>query len=309
MRTPESFSPAERFGAIRSVTPVSVGLSGAGVYAVATETGDFFLRRSAGVDESFARMLAAQNAAAGEGIAPPIIFADETLGVTIAEKANGVSIGAALARPDVRPLVLRTVAETLARLHAIAAPELPRTEPSLARSVWGPQASRDGFPAWAKSFDAHLDAAETALANDQRRVFSHNDVNPVNLIWDNAKVWLVDWEHASLAHPYSDLAIFSMFAILSDADALALLAIQEGASIAPEQRETFLALRNMVRMIYGAVFLRLIPDLKTVAFTNRDATPPLAECYGRMAAGTLDVRTPAGQALLGTAILRQVEPK
>lgn len=142
------------------------------------------------------------------------------------------------------------------------------------------------------------------MEQDQRRVFSHNDVNPVNLLWDDARVWMVDWEHASLAHPYSDLAIFTMFAILSDDDALALLSVQEGTAIAPDQRGTFLALRNMVRMIYGAVFLRLIPDLTAIAFA--DPTPTLAECYGRMAAGTLDVQTPAGQALLGAAILRQV---
>jgi aminoglycoside phosphotransferase (APT) family kinase protein len=306
MRTPESFFPAARFGAIRSVTPVSVGLSGAGVYAVATESGEFFLRLNT-PDAAFARMLAAYRAAAAQGIAPGIVFVNEALGVTITEKANGVAIGTALARPDIRPAVLHGVAQTLARLHAIPAPDLPRTDSGLARSVWSTQTIRDGFPAWAKPFGTRLDVAEAALAKDQRRVFSHNDVNPVNLIWDDARVWMVDWDHASLAHPYSDLAIFAMFAMLPDEDAVALLAVQEGAAITSEQRATFLALRDMIRMIYGAVFFRLIPDLTAVAFTDRATTPTLAECYGMMAGGTLDLRTPAGQALLGAAILRQVE--
>ncbi len=306
MRTPESFFPVARFGAVKTVTPVTGGLSGAGVYAVTTEAGEFFLRLHAGGREGFDEMLAAQRLAAKEGIAPNVISVDETAGAVVTEKANGIPIGAALARREVRPVVLRSVAETLARLHAIPAPDFPHPDSTLGQYTWDQQSLRDGFPDWAKPLGACIGSANAALAKDRRRVFSHNDVNPANLLWDGSQVWMVDWERAALAHPYMDLAIFSVFAILPDEDAVELLSVQERSPIEAEQRHTFLSLRNYARVVYGVVFLRLIPDLTEVAFMSREATASLSDCYGQLARGALDLRTPAGQALFGAAILRQI---
>lgn len=305
MRSPESFFPAGRFGAVKSVTPVSMGLSGAGVFAVTTGAGEFFLRLQAAGEQGLEPLLTAQRLAAAHGIAPGIVLADEDAGAVVMEKAQGMPIGAALGQPAIRPQVLRGVAAALARLHAIAAPDLPPSDPALAAAIWNQQSGRDGFPAWARPLGEFIAAGDAALAQDRRRVFSHNDVNPANLLWDGTQVWMVDWERAALSHPYMDLAIFSIFAILSDDDALALLALQEDAVLAPGRQQMFLLLRNYARAIYGAVFLRLIPDLTAITFRDRDETPDLAECYGLMGRGALDPRMPAGQALLGAAMLRQ----
>lgn len=307
MRSPESFFAGNRFGGVKSVEPISTGLSGAGVYAVTTDAGEFFLRLSAQGQEGFDEMLATLNLAAREGIAPKVVFADDNAGAIVTEKVIGIPIGAALAQPGVRQHVLRSVAETLGSLHAIPAPHLPVMEPSLGQSIWDQQSRRDGFPTWAKPSGACVMSGGTALAKDQRRVFSHNDANPANLIWDGSRVWMVDWERAALAHPYIDLATFSVFAVLPDEDALGLLSVQERSPILVEQREMFLLLLNYVRAIYGAVFLRLIPDLTVVEFAEREKTPTLPECYGLIGKGSLELRTPAGQALLGAAILRQVD--
>jgi hypothetical protein len=94
---------------------------------------------------------------------------------------------------------------------------------------------------------------------------------------------------------------------LPDDDALGLLALQEQGPIEAENRATFICLRDYVRVVYGAVFLRLVGDLTTVAMASRTETPTLAECYGKMAAGSLDIQSSQGQALLGAAMLRQVE--
>lgn len=306
MRTPESFFPVAQFGAVKMVTPVSTGLSGADVYAVETETGAFFLRLHGAANAGLGEMLAAQRLAAKEGVAPKIIFADEGFGAVITEKAPGMPIGAALTRPQVRPLVLRSLAETLARLHAIAAPNISPADASLMRAIWDQQSRRKGFPDWAMRFGTCIDIADKALASDARRVFSHSDLNPANLLWDGTQVWLLDWEHAALAHPYMDLAIFSIFAILSDRDAVDLLAIQEGSAIEAGERDLFMALRNYARAIYGAVFFRLIPDLAGMAFKSQDATPTLQDCYGLLARGGLDMRSPARQAQFGAALLRQM---
>ncbi len=160
MRTPEGFFPAERFGAVKMVTPVSDGLSGAGVFAVTTETGAFFLRLNAPGRVGFGEMLVALRLAAEEGIAPKVVFADEDAGAVITEKAPGIPVGAALSQPEIRPRALRSVAETLGRLHAIPAPDLPLMAAAQGQSIWDQQSGRDGFPDWARPLGACISAGD-----------------------------------------------------------------------------------------------------------------------------------------------------
>jgi aminoglycoside phosphotransferase (APT) family kinase protein len=307
MRTPESFFASNRFGIVKSVKSMPVGVSAAKVFAVTTEAGEYILRLSMPGRENFDAMVAAQKLAANQGIAPNIIFADENAGALVMEKANGISVAAALAHPESRPEVLRKVAATFARLHKISAPGLPVFDPVRGQEIWEQQARRDGFPSWAQQQGGHIYAGVDVLDSDQRRVFGHNDVNPTNMLWDGQHVSLIDWESASLSHPYIDLAIFSTFTILPDEDAFALLSIQEDTPIEREQRRTFSTLLNYVRAIYGAVFLRLVADLSVVTFTNCDETLTLSQCYALLRKGELDLRTPSGQALFGAAILRQID--
>ncbi len=138
-------------------------------------------------------------------------------------------------------------------------------------------------------------------------VLSHGDLNPGNVIWDGERVWLVDWQEAGLAHPYLDLSCLSIFLNLADEDALGLLAAQERTAITAGERAVFMAFRDLARIAYGAVFLRLVPDLTAVQFDSRAETPTLGQCYKMMAAGKLAVGSPSGQALIGAALLRQVD--
>ena len=305
MKNPESYFPASRFGAVKMVTPVTAGLSGAGVYAVTTEAGEFFLRiPAAGVDD-LSWMIAAQRLAADRGVAPQVISVDEETGAVVSAKAGGEQLGIALRQPNVRARALRSVAEALAALHGISAPDFRPLDISVGQAVWEEQSARTGFPDWARPLGKFISLGLAALAGDKRRVFSHNDANPANLLWDGSHICLVDWERAALAHPYIDLATVSNFVNLSDDDAVGLLAIQESAEITAEQRAIFVALRNFLRVVYGAVFLRLVPDLAAIGFQGRDETPTLSECYVLMGKGELNPMTPLGQARFGLALFRQ----
>lgn len=305
MRNPESFFPVARFGAVKAVTAVTAGLSAEGVYGVTTDAGEFFLRLHPAGRSGFAEMVAAQRLAAEQSIAPDVILVDEAAGAIISARVEGAPFGMALAQPDIRPRALRNLAETLARLHAIPAPDLPPFDLSLGQALWDEQSRRRGFPAWATPLGAFIISGNAALSSDERRVLSHNDVNPANLLWDGMQVWMVDWESAALAHPYLDLATFATFANFSDDEAIDLLAIQEGSAINYGQRTTFISLRNLARVLYGAVLFSLIPDLAEIDFKSRDETPALPECYVRLVKGELDLKTSVGRALLGAAILRQ----
>jgi aminoglycoside phosphotransferase (APT) family kinase protein len=306
---PRSFFPAARFGDVRDVRPISVGLSGAAVYSVTTSTGEFVLRVQGEDRSAWANSVAMHRLAADHGIAPSLEFVDDARAATVSAKAPGMPFAAALAQPAVRPVALANLVKRLAALHAIPliASTGPKFTPAFAESFWRSQVLRPGFPGWATSLGARLAEACSLVASDPRKVFSHGDLHPANILWDGARVWLLDWERAGLLHPYSDLATLSNFMNLPEDAALALLEAQEGTAIGEEEQRMFRAARERGRIIYGAVFLSLVPDLTQFPLASREATPTLTQCYQRMAAGTLSPSTAEGQAVIGAALLRQNE--
>jgi hypothetical protein len=146
-----------------------------------------------------------------------------------------------------------------------------------------------------------LSTTSATLATDLRHVLSHGDLHPANIIWDGTRSWFLDWERAGPDHPYADLATLATFLDLPEEAAFALLTAQEGGT--PDAR-MFRALRERSRIIYGAVLLRLVPDLMQVTFLDRERTMTLAECRQKIASGELQIGTPDGHATLGAALLR-----
>ena len=147
--------------------------------------------------------------------------------------------------------------------------------------------------------------AEKLLKEDGRLVLSHCDLHPANILWDGRRVWLVDWERAGLAHPYLDMATICNFLTMPDEAALNLLEQQEQAKIEENQKLLFTALRHLCRVVYGAVFFRLVSDLGSVQIASREETPSLAECFAMLSTGKLALREPQGRALIGAAFLKQ----
>jgi len=233
---------------------------------------------------------------------------DEARAASVSVRVSGITLAAVAARPTERGAAFASLVQTLARLHALPVPErrTASDEPlALARTIWTEQARRPGFPAWAIALEPRLTEVCAILAADPRAVFSHNDLNPTNVLWDGTRVWLVDWERAGPAHPYVDLATLSNFLDLPDEAGLGLLAGQERAELDGAARRTFLAARDFTRLVYGCVFLRLVPDLAAMPLADRDDTRTLLWCYQQMAAGELAITSPRGQALVGAALLGQ----
>ena len=300
--------PAERFGAVREITPISAGLSGAMVYAVVADGGELILRieRPDSPDRDWQQQLAIQRLAAEHGIAPRLHHVDVAARAAVSAKVSGPPFTAALRDPASAPAAIAGLVDALQTLHALPADGVRSVDIlAQARSLWREQAGRAGLPGWARSIGDRVDALEPVLAGDARRVLSHNDLNPGNILWDGARPWLVDWQVASLAHPYHDLATFSTFLLLTDHDALGLLARQERTELAPEQADTFRAMRQLAAIVYGAVFLALVPELTALPATSREETSSLAECLERMSQGALDLTSSRGQGLIALALLRQ----
>jgi Ser/Thr protein kinase RdoA (MazF antagonist) len=296
--------PASIVGDVTSILPIRAGLSGAGVYAVEAARGRFVLRvvDPAVSARDWADQLVVLRRAAALGVAPTVVHVDEAARAVISTQILGAPLHAALADPAQRAPALTSVVAQLRALHGMDAVGVPpRDVVAFARRLWELESPRPGFPAWASGVGAALDEIAAVLAADPRRVVSHNDLNPSNVLWDGARAWLVDWDSAGLNHPFFDVATLATFLLLDDAATLGLLAAEERGARAPA---TLAALRRLVALAAGGAFLNLAPDLTVRAAATHADAPMLAACYAEMRAGTLDLRSPSGQVALGLALLR-----
>lgn len=277
------------------------------MYGVTSSRGEHILRvPSARSPKAFwAQQLLIWRRAAERGVAPAIVHVDEVHGAVISKRVSGVPLPAALTDPSVRDNAIADVVRQLRATHAIDPTEVgERDGIEYARLMWEDQRSRPGFPPWAADIGHTLDAIAVVIGRDPRRVVSHNDVNPSNVLWDGTRTWLVDWEVAGLNHPYYDLAAFVSFLGLGADAAHALLQMQEQSPLDDAARATFAALRQLVALVVGCVFLSLVPDLTQRTANTRSDAPTLAECRAEMRAGALDLQMPAGRAAFGLAFLR-----
>jgi aminoglycoside phosphotransferase len=301
------FLPEDRVGVVERFEPITHGLSGAGVYAVTTSRGEYVLRVQAHKPEaSFPQQLRILRRAADSGVAPAVIHSDESARALVSVRVPGVPVAIALADPEQREPVFASVVDCLRRLHALDPSDVSERDPiSYAHEALEAGRGRAGFPPWAMSLAPVLDAIAEVLERDPRRVVSHNDVNPVNVLWDGMRAWFVDWEVAGLGHPYYDLAALALFLRLSDEVALELCARHDGSPLDERSRESFRALRRLVGLLGGFTFLGMVDDLRVLTAPTPADAPSLGDCYKAMRSGQLDMQSPLGQGSFGLALLRE----
>jgi aminoglycoside phosphotransferase (APT) family kinase protein len=299
--------PEAQLGTIGGIEPITVGLSGAAVYAVTASRGAFVLRVQPDADAAtFAHRLLVLRRAAEIGVTPAVVHVDEPARATVTVRVQGPPLPAALADPAQRDRALASLVDRLSAVHALDPAGVNESDPlRYARAAWQQQHARAGFPSWAQSLPATFEAIASVLAGDARRALSHNDVNPMNVIWDGGRAWLLDWDVAGIGHPHYDLATLAMFLRLDDAVAFALAARHDGAALDERQRASFRALRQLVGLLCGLTFLSLSDDLGARPAPTLHDAPSLGECYTAMRAGQLDLRGAHGRTSFGLALLAE----
>jgi Ser/Thr protein kinase RdoA (MazF antagonist) len=300
------FLPEASVGVVERLEPIRVGLSGAAVFSVTATRGQYVLRvqGSESDDRYFAQQVKLLRRVAKAGIAPAVVHVDQRARAVVWPFVAGPPLDAALADPAQRARVLASAVDALRALHALEPSELPDGDPlPYAWEIWNQVRPRPGVPPWAEAVPTRLHAIAATLSGDARRGVSHNDLNPGNLLWDGARVWLIDWEAAGLGHPYYDLATLALFLRLEEDAALQLVARHDG--VPPDERSlaSFRALRQLAGVLCGLTFLSLVDDLNVFpAPTPKDA-PTLGECFAGLRTGQLDLQSPRGQASIGFALL------
>ncbi len=299
--------PEAQVGRIDRIEPITIGQSGAGVYAVTASRGAFILRLQPSADAAtFANRLLILRRAAEGGVTPPVVYVDEAARAVVTVRVNGMPLPAALGDPGQRDRALASVVDGLRAVHALDPSGIAESTPlAHARAAWQQQHTRPAFPPWAQPLPTAFDAIASVLAGDSRRAFNHNDVNPMNVMWDGTKAWLVDWDVAGLGHPHYDLATLAMFLRLDDPAAFGLCARHDGAPLDEPARGVFRALRQTSALLCGLVFLGLSDDLSSRPAPTLQEAPSLGECYVAMRTGQLDLGGARGRTTFGLALLAE----
>ncbi|MEP6778731.1 MAG: phosphotransferase [Gemmatimonadaceae bacterium] len=299
------FFSKEQFGNVVEAKPFRMGMSGASVYDVTTERGSYVLRVASPHTQNWERQMAVLRLVSDNAIAPRILFMDSAARATISDKIPGTGLIGAMGDPNTRGPAIMSLVDTLAKMHTIPASDIVATDPmSVVGELWRAQSVRAGFPEWAGKIGKTFGAIEAILATDERRVLSHNDLNPGNVLWDGNRAWLIDFEASARIHPYYDLAGFTLFLSLPLESALGLLAKQEAAAISQEQAVVFECLRRVAAALYGMIFLSLVPDLQAIPVTTLEETGTLNDCYALHSAGKVPLQSAAGQGGMAKAFLK-----
>lgn len=284
--------PAALRGA--TITRIAAGMSGAGVYRVEADGRAFVLKVGA-------KNLALLRRAAETGVAPAVIHIDEARAAAVSELVVDRGFMSVVMTPATRDAALDMIGRTLARVHELAIPSaMPATDP---REVLRTLVVLDP-PPLATEVTARV-LAETPPASDRAPVLSHNDVNPSNVVFDGARILLLDWDVAGANDPLYDLATLALFLRLDDAACLRLLAAHDGAPVTALPAR-FHYLRRVVGALIGTMMLMLA---RQRGHTGGGDAMPLADYYQKMRAGQVSPATPAGQWQFGLAFLTETRAR
>jgi len=307
--SPEACLPADLRGPTTTITRITAGLSGAGVYRVEA-AGQAFVLKIAGEGEPLAgwrRKLHIQQLAANAGLAPRVVHADEERRAVVSAFVADRSFPALFGDPRTRDAALALLGRTMRRVHEIPLPpdadaEDPR---ELLAAIWSRPLASFALPTFVGDAVRRM-LAEEAPTPERAPVLSHNDVNPSNLVYDGEHLLLLDWETAGPNDPFYDLAAIAVFLRLDDETCQRLLGAYDGAPVTGLPAR-FLYLRRLVAVLCGAAFLYLARHSGHAGATGEetlDTTPPLADCHQRLRAGSLSVATAEGRWWFGLALIK-----
>ena len=300
--------PEELRGPATTITRITTGLSGAGVYRVEAGGRAFVLKIKGAAEpiEHWRHRASILQLAANAGVAPRVVHVDESRRAIVSEFIAERGFLGMLANPATRETALALLGGTLRRVHALPLPAggVADVRENLIASS---EAALAGFPL-PNFFRAATQRVLTEAPPPCERatVLSHNDVNPANVVYDGANVVLFDWDAAGPNDPLYDLAAIAVFLRMDDATCRRLIALHDEAPEATLPAR-FLYHRRLVPALCALVFMRLARKGGHPGATGGEtlaSTPGLGEIYQRMRSGAFSLATPEGLWGFGLAMAK-----
>ncbi|WP_119418523.1 phosphotransferase [Desertibaculum subflavum] len=303
------------FGAapIGVVGRMAGGATSAAIFRLRVGERDFVLRAEGAASPlRNPRQYLSMRIAAAAGVAPRLRHVDEVGRVAIMDyiaakplhtfpggpRALAAALGALVARLQATPVFPHFVdyPDIVARLFA--------------------HVRRTGLFA-AGLLDRHVERLEQIreayAAGTTAPVSSHNDCNPRNILYDGARLWLIDWESAYRNDPLVDVAI--MLDNLARTPDLEELLLQAWLGRAPEDalRERLKPVRALTRLYFAGVLLSASATGSRAAPDDDLSAPGVASFQsairdGRLKPGTLETKHVMGKMFLAAFLSGDLPP-
>jgi aminoglycoside phosphotransferase (APT) family kinase protein len=284
-------------GAERVTDLRALGGGGSGALAYRAESGGraYLLRLERGMNALQNRHhYPCLRAAADAGIAPPVRFVDPSRGISVVDFVTERPLAE---YPGGPPALARDLGLLIRRLQDTAAFPMPDIT---YRDLVGRMLAfvRDANVFAPGLLDPHVAGYERIRAaypwDDAARVSSHNDPNPRNVLFDGARLWLVDWETACANDPLTDVAVLTHELAstpeLQDTALCAWLGREPDRAV----RARLALMRQVTRLFFACALLRLFagnperrPDSDLTALTSAEFLAALQA--GRLKLGSAEL--------------------
>jgi aminoglycoside phosphotransferase (APT) family kinase protein len=252
-----AFGTAE-FGDVRDL---SAGVTMTRVFRIAVRGNPYILRvctRKDGHNEP-GRQFTCMKIAAEAGIAPRVHYTNLEDRISIIDYVERRSLPASAAAAP--------LASTLRALHALAPfPSLTNDFDTAPTFLLRPTKLRDGvFQRFRDGkilpqseldqlFCLHERVSAIYPVPDSGLVSSHNDLKPLNILFDGAALCFIDWEAAFLNDPYNDLAVMANYVVTSPAEEDLYLRTYWGEAPGEYRLARFYVMRQLVHMFYALAY-------------------------------------------------------
>ncbi|MCF6403735.1 phosphotransferase [Chitinophaga filiformis] len=243
--------------------------------------------------------------AADAGIAPAVHYHNTTNGISISGFINSTPVRTVFG-PDRLPQAL---AATIKAIHKVP---YQADGNDLRGTIDGMIA---GFrknnilsgPVFDECFSNYDTIRSKYPWNDQEQVFSHNDLNPSNVLCDGERIWIIDWSVSSLNDRYIDLANAANFFVHGEEQEKVFLNTYFDGAVDDYKVARFYIMRQVGRIIYSMLMLQLAAQGKPKDYAhNQDMEGiTLKEFYPQMGAGKISLATYEGQFMYGKALLNE----
>jgi aminoglycoside phosphotransferase (APT) family kinase protein len=288
---------------VGTVTPIAGGASTASTFRLEVR-GRRYLLRVEGEPSPLRNphQYVSMRIAAEAGIAPDIHYIDEAARIAVLDFVEQQPLKTYPGGP-------RALAQALGELFSRvqATPVFPTfvNYPDIVARLFA-HVRRTGLFATGL-LDAHVERLELLRkAYDEGStslVSSHNDSIPSNILFDGARLWLIDWESAYRNDPLVDVAIvLDSFAILPELEDV-LLRAWFGRAPDDALRARLELIRALTRLYYAGVLLSASAAASRVTPDTDLSTPTLQQFRLAVREGRLTPGAPETKHILGKMFL------
>ena len=286
---------------VGTVTPIAGGASTASTFRLEVR-GRRYLLRVEGEPSPLPHQYVSMRIAAEAGIAPDIHYIDEAARIAVLDFVEQQPLKTYPGGP-------RALAQALGELFSRvqATPVFPTfvNYPDIVARLFA-HVRRTGLFATGL-LDAHVERLELLRkAYDEGStslVSSHNDSIPSNILFDGARLWLIDWESAYRNDPLVDVAIvLDSFAILPELEDV-LLRARFGRAPDDALRARLELIRALTRLYYAGVLLSASAAASRVTPDTDLSAPTLQQFRLAIREGRLTPGAPETKHILGKMFL------